>query len=335
MLIDTFGRVHRSVRISVTDRCNIRCFYCMPAGDVAFAPRAALLTFEEIARVVRILVAEGVRDIRLTGGEPLVRRDVVRLVEMIAGIPGVGDLAMTTNAILLPALAADLRRAGLKRLNISLDTLKEDVFQRISRRQGVARVLAGIDAAIEVGFDQIRLNALAIRGLTENEIESLVQFATARQLTIRFIEYMPLDADRAWSDGDVLSGEEVLNLIRLRFGAIRAVAPPTASQPARDYELLDLPLTNDGRYRTVGVIRPVTAPFCGDCDRLRLTAEGTIRNCLFSAAEWDLGKLLRGDASDEQILAVIRDAVLQKQAGHLINRPDFAQPERPMYSIGG
>jgi len=335
LLVDTFGRVHRSVRISVTDRCNIRCFYCMPAGDVAFAPRSALLTFEEITRVVSILAREGVQDVRLTGGEPLVRRDVPRLVAMIAAVPGVADLAMTTNGILLPKVAVALREAGLKRLNISLDTLDEDVFKQITRRDGVDRVLAGIEAAVAAGFEQLRLNALAIRGLTENEIESLVQFATARHLTIRFIEYMPLDADRAWRDEDVLSGDEVLNLIRIRFGEIRPVAPPTDSQPARDYELVDLPKSAAGFHPTVGVIRPVTAPFCGACDRLRLTAEGTIRNCLFSTDEWDLRKLLRENASDGQILECIQDAVQHKQAGHLINRPGFSQPDRPMYSIGG
>ncbi len=335
MLIDTFGRIHRSVRISVTDRCNIRCFYCMPAGDVAFAPRSELLSFEEITRIASILIGEGVHDVRLTGGEPLVRRDVVQLVNMIAALPGLGDLAMTTNAILLPQFAAGLREAGLQRLNISLDTLHEDVFKRISRRDGVDRVLNGIDAAIAAGFERIRLNALAIRGLTENEVESLVQFATARNLTIRFIEYMPLDADHAWQDQDVLSGDEVLGLIQARFGTIRPVTPPTVSQPARDYELLDLPVKPDGLHPTVGVIRPVTAPFCGDCDRLRLTAEGMIRNCLFSTAEWALKGLLRGNATDAEILNCIQDAVFHKRAGHLINRPGFAQPDRPMHSIGG
>ena len=307
----------------------------MPAGDVAFLPRASLLSFEEITRVVEILAAEGVHDVRLTGGEPLVRRDISRLIAMIAAVPGVGDLAMTTNGILLPKVAPALREAGLKRLNISLDTLDENVFKQITRRDGVDRVLAGIDAAIAAGFEQIRLNALAIRGLTENEIESLVRFAAARHLTMRFIEYMPLDADRAWRDVDVLSGEEVLRLIQTRFGAIRPVLPPTASQPARDYELLDLPKSKAGFYPTVGVIRPVTAPFCGDCDRLRLTAEGTIRNCLFSTAEWDLRKLLREGGTNAQILGCIRDAVQHKRAGHLINSPGFSQPERPMFSIGG
>ena len=335
LLIDTFGRVHRSVRVSVTDRCNIRCFYCMPAGDVAFAPRSELLAFEEIARVVSILVSQGVHDVRLTGGEPLVRRDLPRLVAMIAAIPGLKDLAMTTNGILLPQLAGELRAAGLRRLNISLDTLNEATFKQISRRDGIDRVLAGIEAAIDTKFDQIRLNALAIRGITENELVSLVEFAAARFLTMRFIEYMPLDADRAWHERDVLSGDEILEIVRSHFGEIVAVAPPTASQPSQDYELLDLPSGSDGKRPRIGVIRPVTAPFCGDCDRLRLTAEGTIRNCLFSTDEWALKSLLRGQASDEEILACILEAVFHKRAGHLINQVGFAQPDRPMYRIGG
>jgi GTP 3',8-cyclase len=335
LLTDTFGRVHRSVRVSVTDRCNIRCFYCMPAGDVAFAPRSELLTFEEITRVLSILVAEGVHDVRLTGGEPLMRRDVSQMVEMIAALPGLNDLAMTTNGILLPKFAVDLRKAGLRRINISLDTLNEETFQQISRRAGVDRVLAGIDAAIDAKFEQIRLNALAIRGITESEVESLVEFAAARSLTMRFIEYMPLDADRAWQHGDVLSGDEIVSLVKSRFGELRAVSPPTAAQPSRDYELLDLPRGRDGNHPRFGVIRPVTAPFCGDCDRLRLTAEGTIRNCLFSTDEWELKSLLRGGGSDEAIRASIQDAVFHKRAGHLINQIGFAQPARPMYSIGG
>jgi GTP 3',8-cyclase len=329
------GRVHRSVRVSVTDRCNIRCFYCMPAGDIAFSPRSELLSFEEITRVVRILVGQGVHDVRLTGGEPLVRRDVVGLVRMLSEIPGIGDLAMTTNAILLPKFAQGLRDAGLRRLNISLDTLNEEVFKQISRRDGVDRVLAGIDAALDAGFEKIRLNALAIRGLSEAEIESLVEFAVSKRLTIRFIEYMPLDADRAWSDQQVLSGDEVLALIESKFGPLQPVAPPAESQPSRDFELLGFSPTSDGKRPAVGVIRPVTAPFCGACDRLRLTAEGTIRNCLFSLDEWNVKKLLRGDATDEEILDCIRDAIAQKKAGHLINRPGFAQPDRPMYQIGG
>lgn len=304
-------------------------------GEIAFAPRAELLTFEEITRVVGILAREGVHDVRLTGGEPLVRQDLPRLVEMLAAVPGLKDLAMTTNGILLPKFAKALRAAGLKRLNISLDTLNEETFRQISRREGVDRVLAGIEAALEAGFTSVRLNAIAIRGLTEAEVEPLVRYASSRFLTLRFIEYMPLDADRAWTDGSVLSGDEIVALVQDRFGELRAVSPPSESQPARDYELLDLPRSKEGLAPRFGVIRPVTAPFCGACDRLRLTAEGMVRNCLFSVDEWALKGLLRGEGTDAQILACIQEAVLQKRAGHLINQHGFAQPDRPMYSIGG
>ena len=343
-LTDSFGRVHTSLRVSVTDRCNIRCFYCMPAGHVTFAPRDQLLTFEEITRLVRVLAAAGIRDVRLTGGEPLVRRDLDRLVAMLASVEGIADLALTTNGLLLPQQAESLRRAGLRRINISLDTLNEAVFQQITRRQGVARVLAGIDAAIDAGFDQIRLNALAIRGLTETELEPLVEFAAARGLTMRFIEYMPLDADRQWQPDRVLGGDEILRRLRRRFGELRPVPPPQPSQPARDYELVDWPATpqgrvaDDGRPRPlprVGLIRPVTEPFCGACDRLRLTAEGTIRNCLFSDAEWDLRGHLRSGASDEAILNEVAQAVRAKAAGHLISQIGFATPQRAMFQIGG
>jgi cyclic pyranopterin phosphate synthase len=307
----------------------------MPAGDITFAPREELLRFEEIVRVVAVLARAGIHDVRLTGGEPLVRRDLAELVAMIAAIEGVRDLAMTTNGILLPRFAQRLRDAGLRRLNISLDTLNEETFRHITRREGVRRVIDGIDAAIRVGFDQIRLNALAIRDLTENEIDALVEFAASRRLTMRFIEYMPLDADRQWAAAKVLSGDDILRRLEKRFGRVRAIAPPQASQPARDYELIDLPADADGNHPRVGLICPVSQPFCGACDRIRLTAEGTIRNCLFSAQEWDLRELLRGGASDEAILARVAESVGAKLAGHLISRPGFDQPERAMYRIGG
>ncbi len=307
----------------------------MPAGDITFLPRQELLTFEEIARVAGVLSGAGIHDIRLTGGEPLVRRDLDRLIAMLAEIDTVRDLAMTTNGILLPQFAQRLRDAGLKRLNISLDTLNEETFRRISRREGIQRVIDGIDAAIAVGFEQVRLNALAIRDLTENEIESLVEFAASRSLTMRFIEYMPLDADRQWSAGQVLTGSAILERLQQRFGRIRPIAPPQASQPARDFELVDLPRDASGNHPQVGLICPVSQPFCGACDRIRLTAEGTIRNCLFSTHEWDLRPLLRGGATDADLVRRVADAVTAKEAGHLISRPGFQSPERAMYRIGG
>lgn len=334
-LTDSFGRAHRSLRISVTDRCNLRCVYCMPAGEIDFAPRDQLLTFEEIARVVGILAGMGIREVRLTGGEPLVRRDLDRLIELLAAVEGVTDLALTTNGMLLPGLARSLRQAGLRRLNISLDTLNEARFQQLTRRTGVQRVLDGIDAAIEAGFEQIRLNALAIRGWTEVELISLIEFAAPRGLTLRFIEYMPLDAERGWQLEKVLSGDDILARIRRHFGELRPVPPPQPSQPARDYELIEWPASPDQPPPRVGLIRPVTEPFCGQCDRLRLTAEGTIRNCLFSHEEWDLREPLRRGASDEEILGRIVAAVDAKAAGHLISQSGFAQPARAMFQIGG
>ena len=220
-LIDSFGRVHTSVRISVTDRCNIRCFYCMPEFGAQFAPRETLLTFEEITRLTSLLVSRlGIRDVRLTGGEPLVRRDLPILIEGIAGIEGLQDLSMTTNGILLADLAKPLREAGLRRLNISLDTLDAAVFEKIARREGLEQTINGIDAAIDAGFDSIKLNALAIAGVSENEIARLVRFAMERSITMRFIEFMPLDADRDWKRGDVLTGDRILEILKANFGDV-------------------------------------------------------------------------------------------------------------------
>jgi GTP 3',8-cyclase len=328
-LRDTFGRTHTSLRISVTDRCNIRCFYCMPNENVRFRPREEILTFEEITRFVRVVALMGVHRLRLTGGEPLVRSDLPQLVKMLAAIPNITDLALTTNGILLSDLAAELRSAGLNRLNISLDTLDEATFQKISRREGLDRVLAGIAAAQDVGFDQIRLNAIAIQGLTETEIIPLARFARERRLELRFIEYMPLDADEHWQSSDVLDGEKIRDILEAEFGPLLPVPPPHPSQPATDYEFADTRLR-------IGLINPVSKPFCSACDRLRLTAEGQIRNCLFSTAEWDARALLRGDnATDDDLAALIRACVLAKAAAHGINTTDFIRPARAMYQIGG
>jgi GTP 3',8-cyclase len=327
-LIDSFGRVHTSLRISVTDRCNIRCFYCMPNENVRFRPRHEILTFEEITRFVSVVSQMGVHRLRLTGGEPLVRAELPRLVKMLAALPGVDDLALTTNGILLEEQAADLKQAGLARVNISLDTLSEEVFQKISRREGLGRVLAGIAAAQQVGFAQIRLNAIAIHGLTEVEIVPLARFARERGLELRFIEYMPLDAEQHWQAADVLDGREIRRILEAEFGPLVPVGRPHASQPASDFEYAD------GRGR-IGLIQPVSQPFCGDCDRLRLTAEGQVRNCLFSTAEWDARAILRGDGTDDQIADLVRDCIRAKAPAHGINTSDFVRHERAMYQIGG
>jgi cyclic pyranopterin phosphate synthase len=327
-LVDRFGRVHTNLRVSVTDRCNIRCFYCMPAENVRFRPRAEILSFEEIERFVRVATKLGVSKVRLTGGEPLVRRGVAGLVARLAMMPGVDDLALTTNGILLGEQAADLRSAGLHRLNISLDALNEQVFERISRRRGLNHVLEGIFAAIRAGFQRIRLNAISIRGLTESQIVPLARFARQHRLELRFIEYMPLDAEEHWTHDHVLSGDEVRTVIDERVGKLEPVADQSRHQPATDFEYAD----GGGR---VGFINSVTQPFCEGCDRLRITADGKIRNCLFSTVEWDARELMRSGGSDEQMAQLIRDCVAAKKAGHGIDTAEFVRPERAMYQIGG
>ena len=327
-LVDRFGRVHNNLRISVTDRCNIRCFYCMPVTEVQFKPREELLTFEEFQRLTRVFVRLGINKLRLTGGEPLVRANLDRLVSQLAALPGVMDLALTTNAILLPDQAEPLRRAGLQRLNISLDGLSEEIFQKITRRTGVQRVIDGIDAAIAAGFERIRLNAVAIRGLTEQEIVPLAQFARQRDLELRFIEFMPLDAEGNWSDAQVLDGAQIRKLLETEFGPLTLMPRPDPSQPAMDFRFAD------GRGG-IGFINPVSQPFCGECNRLRVTSEGQVRNCLFSTEERDVRDLLRGDASDEQIAQLIRESVMAKKIGHGIDTPEFIRPAKAMYQIGG
>jgi GTP 3',8-cyclase len=327
-LLDSFGRLHNNLRISVTDRCNIRCFYCMPAVDVQFKPRHELLSFEEIERLAGVFVRLGVNKLRLTGGEPLVRAELHKLVAKLAGMPGVADLALTTNAILLTEQAELLKRAGLQRLNISFDGISEATFQKIARRSGVQRVIDGIDTAIAVGFEKIRLNAIAIRGLTEAEIVPLAHFARQRDLELRFIEFMPLDAEGNWSDDQVLGGEEIRKFLEAEFGPLEAAARPDPSQPAMDFRFAD------GRGG-IGFINPVTQPFCEACNRLRVTAEGQVRNCLFSTQEWDARALLRGGATDEEIARLIRASVAAKKPGHGIDQPEFHRPERAMYQIGG
>lgn len=325
--LDRFGRVHDSVRLSVTDRCNIRCFYCMPETNAQFVPRDRLLSFEELHRLATLLVQRaGVRDIRLTGGEPLVRRELSGLVQMLSQIDGLEDLSLTTNGILLSEQAESLRAAGLRRINISLDTLDADVFRKIARRDGLERTLAGIDAAIACGFESVKLNSLAIRGISESEVVRLVQFALDRNVTLRFIEFMPLDTDRAWNHNRVLSGDSLLSIIREHFGEVRELSRPHPSQPAEDFSVAG------GR---VGIIRSVTAPFCAACNRLRITADGAVRNCLFAHSEVPLRDLLRSGASDDQLLAEIRRCVTSKAAAHGIDQDGFVPPQRPMYAIGG
>ncbi len=327
-LIDQFQRKHTNLRLSVTDRCNIRCFYCMPDENIRFRPRNELLTYEEIERFVRVVSAVGVDKVRITGGEPLLRSDLAELIGQLRGIPAIRDIAVTTNGILLDKFAVALREAGVDRLNISLDTLDEAVFQKITRREGLDRVLNGIEAAMEAGYENIRLNAIAIKGLTENEIVPLARFAQQKNLELRFIEFMPLDADKQWTEDAVLSGAMIRGILAKEFGNLQPANRPDASQPAVDFEL-------PGSSAKIGFINSVTEPFCGTCNRLRLTAEGQVRNCLFSDAEWDARAIIRGGGSDEELLQLVRDSITAKKRGHGQDSLDFARPERAMYQIGG
>jgi cyclic pyranopterin phosphate synthase len=327
-LVDSFGRVHTNLRISVTDRCNIRCFYCMPNENIQFRPRDEILTFEEIERFTRVAAQLGVTKVRLTGGEPLVRSGLEKLIGKLVALPGIKDVALTTNGILLAEQAAALKRAGLHRLNISLDGLNEETFERITRRTGLHRVLEGIAAAQRIGFEGIRLNAVAIRGITDDEIVPLGEFARQQQLELRFIEFMPLDAEGNWETDQVISGDLIRKKLEAEFGELVPAARPDPSQPAMDFQFAD----GTGR---IGFINPVTQPFCGDCNRLRITAEGMIRNCLFSIKEWDARALLRSDASDELLAERLVECVQAKKPGHGIDSPDFVKPDRAMYQIGG
>ncbi|MCA8984583.1 MAG: GTP 3',8-cyclase MoaA [Planctomycetaceae bacterium] len=328
-LVDHFGRAHTNLRISVTDRCNLRCFYCMPIEDVHYLPRAELLSFEEITRLARLLASRcGVHKIRVTGGEPLVRQDLPLLIRQLKQIPGLDDLALTTNGILLDRFAEPLYQAGLRRINISLDTLDATRFQQIARRDSLERVLDGIQLARAIGFEPIKINAVAIRGLTEADILPLANLARETGIEVRFIEYMPLDADQAWEREKVLPAATLRRILAEEFG-------PLIPEPGRDPQL---PASTycfaDGRGR-VGFIASVSEPFCGSCNRFRLTADGKLRNCLFSLEETDLRDLLRAGATDEQLLQQVLGCIQAKGPGHEINSRQFLQPARPMHAIGG
>jgi GTP 3',8-cyclase len=327
-LIDSFGRVHDNLRISVTDRCNLRCFYCMPEDNVQFMPRADLLTFEEIARVARIAASLGITKLRLTGGEPLVRRELHKLVELLAAIPGIHDIGLTTNGLLLAEEASRLYDAGLRRINVSLDALSPEAFRKFTRRDGFEQVLEGIQAAQQAGFDPVKINAVSVRGMTEDEIVPFGHFARETGCEVRFIEYMPLDAENHWERGKVLFAHEILERLSQEIQPLLPLPDQDSRAPATDYEFAD----GVGR---IGFIASVSQPFCLSCNRIRLTAEGKIRNCLFSLEETDLRGLLRGDGTDAEIAKAIRSSVAAKKEGHEINTARFIQPLRPMHSIGG
>jgi cyclic pyranopterin phosphate synthase len=315
------------VRVSVTDRCNFRCQYCMPAEGLPWLERAAVLSFEEIARVVGLLAAMGVHDVRLTGGEPLVRRDFPSLAAMLASLPGIRDLSVTTNGFLLERDAESLVRAGIHRFNVSVDSLQRDRFFEITRRDALPQVLRGLE--LLGSFPEahpIKINAVGIRGFTEDEVLPFAEFARRTPFQVRFIEFMPLDADHAWTPDQVLTGAEIR-------AAIEAVYPlePEPREPsstARVYRFAD----GQGR---IGFINPVSEPFCSDCNRIRLTAEGKLRTCLFSLRETDLRAPLRDGASDRELERIIREAVWRKELKHHVGEPGFVQPARTMSAIGG
>jgi len=328
-LVDRFGRVHRDLRISLTDRCSLRCTYCMPEQGNVWLPNDRILTIDEIERVARVAAADGITTFRLTGGEPLLRRDIVDVVRRLAAIEGPAgpvELAMTTNGIRLPEVLPDLVEAGLTRLNISIDTIRRDRFADLTRRDRLDDVLAGIAAAAASGLRPLKLNAVAMRGVNDDELVDLVAFAMAHDAQLRFIEQMPLDAGHTWDRARMVTREEILAALRERWTLTEV--PGRGGAPAERW-------TIDGGPHTVGVIASVTAPFCGDCDRLRLTADGQLRNCLFSTSEFDLVPVLRGGGDDEDIDRMLRRCVARKLPGHAIDDPGFLQPARGMNAIGG
>ncbi|HZR18180.1 MAG TPA: GTP 3',8-cyclase MoaA [Verrucomicrobiae bacterium] len=346
-LVDSHGRVLRDLRISLTDRCNFRCLYCLPETEAAqnfyrghwahlpdskpviqeWVPKSNLLTFEEIERLVKIAVELGIEKIRLTGGEPLLRHDVEKLVNRIAAIPGILDLAMTTNGFLFRQKAQSLRQAGLRRLSFSLDSLNRENFKKITGRDGLESVLESIGLAQQLGFHPVKVNAVVIRGLNDHEIEDLAQFGHERALTMRFIEFMPLDSARAWLKELVVPGRELLARLRDRF-ELHPIRDGNASSTAKRWAFAD------GRGE-VGIISPVSEPFCGHCNRIRLTADGKIRTCLFSVIEHDLRSRMRAGADDNELKQWLISVVLQKEARHHIGEPDFVPASRSMSCIGG
>ncbi|MGZ4676050.1 MAG: GTP 3',8-cyclase MoaA [Acidimicrobiia bacterium] len=326
-LIDPFARRVRDLRLSVTDRCNFRCTYCMPEDGLRWLDRSDLLTYEELSRIARVCVERWDFDgIRVTGGEPTIRAELPRLFEMLAPL-GV-DLAMTTNGVKLPELAGRLRDAGLRRVNVSLDSLRRETFLALTRRDELDRTIAGIDAALAVGFDPVKINAVVIRGVNDDEIVDLAAFGRDRGVGVRFIEFMPLDAPGAWQMDQVVPATEILERIDAVFPLESTHADLAHVEPAARY-----------RYRDgvgdVGVIASVTEPFCGSCDRVRVTAEGKFRTCLFALDETDLRAVMRDGGTDDELAAAIAGAVGTKWAGHNIGAVNFVRPDRSMSQIGG
>jgi cyclic pyranopterin phosphate synthase len=331
-LIDTFGRLHDNLRVSVTDRCNIRCFYCMPETGVKFQARDQILTFEEIERFVRVAVSLGVRKLRLTGGEPLVRKDLAKLVRKLTAIEGIEDLALTTNGVLLADQAAELYDAGLRRINVHLDTLDRERFKHISRRDDLERVLEGIETCLRLGYGPIKINAVAVKNLVEPDIVPLARYGRERGIEIRYIEFMPLDSQGLWERNRVLLADDMIAMLEREIGPLIEIPDRDQRAPATEYRFAD----GIGR---IGFIASVSRPFCLNCNRIRLTSDGKLRYCLFAIEETDVRGLLRAGGghvgNDDEIRDAIRASVQAKWLGHEINTARFVAPPRPMYSIGG
>ena len=328
-LIDPHGRVHRDLRVSLTDKCNLRCTYCMPAEGLPWLPKDELLTTPELLTLVEAAVTAGITEVRLTGGEPLVRPDVVEIVSGIAameGPQGRPEVSMTTNGLGLAKIAPALKEAGLARVNVSLDTLHPERFHEITRRDRFDDVVAGMAAAHEAGLRPVKVNSVLQRGINDDEVVDLTRWAVERGYELRFIEQMPLDAQHSWERTEMITGQEILASLRAEFDLEEL--PGRGAAPAERFRI-------DGGPATVGVVASVTMPFCGSCDRLRLTADGQLRNCLFANGETDLRGPLRSGATEEEIHALVHECLALKLPGHGINEPGFLQPPRPMSAIGG
>ncbi len=329
MLADSFGRVATDLRVSLTDRCNLRCAYCMPPEGLDWLPAPEVLTGDEIVRLIRIGVSVlGIREVRFTGGEPMLRRDLVPIVARTAALEPRPEISLTTNGIGLARRAGELRAAGLDRINVSLDTLRPEVFRKLARRDRLPDVLDGLAAAAAAGLTPVKVNAVLMRGLNDDEAVPLLQYCLSLGYELRFIEQMPLDAQHGWKRAEMVTAEEIFAALSSSFALAADDARSRGSAPAETFLV-------DGGPARVGVIASVTRPFCGSCDRVRLTADGQVRNCLFARQESDLRALLRGGATDAQIAARWQAAVAVKLPGHGINDPSFLQPDRPMSAIGG
>jgi cyclic pyranopterin phosphate synthase len=330
VLRDSFGRAIRDLRVSLTDRCNFRCFYCLPHGEPPIAPKEQMLSYEEIEYVCEIFVSLGIEKLRLTGGEPMLRRDIETIIEKLSKLKSRGliDLALTTNGYFLPERAQALKTAGLDRVTISVDSLKGDVFKRMTGVDVLDKVLAGIAAAKAAGLEPIKINAVIVRGHNENEVADFAAFAREHNVKMRFIEFMPLDSGHEWAREDVVSGKEIRERISERFPLV-SVDVARGSETSSRYRFAD------GAPGEIGIIAPVTEPFCGACSRIRLTADGQIRTCLFSTVEHSLRDVLRSGASRAEIVDYIHSVILKKEPRHFINDPGFVTPSRTMSFIGG